>query len=232
MLGWSEILSMSNETSEELFKKDLMKYECDDKSVGFLCFGESYRQFASKDLIIPISDIRNKHGSFIIESCMLYSEEIRYNSESCRRYTRIGNMSVDVGVVLEIQKEIEKSMVKMPGVLCKIISEYSSPVCGIDVLREFVESVFKKCQSYLIDNVSRFNLTREDVLTNFVNPVNNGNINIFYSRELESRYYDKDLNKKKYMSITDKSGYIKPLIRVTHLEIQKNGRIYLNVELM
>ena len=55
--------------------------------------------------------------------------------------------------------------------------------------------------------------------------------NIFYSRELESRYYDKNLNKKKYMSITDKSGYIKPLIRVTHLEIQKNGKIYLNVEL-
>lgn len=231
MLGWSEILSMSNEKDEELFKKDLMKYECDDKSVGFLCFGESYRQFSSKDLIIPISDIRNKHGSFIIESCMLYSEAIKYSSERSCRYTCIGNMDVDV--VLEIQKEIEKSIVKMPGVLCKIISEYSSPVCGIDVLMKFYESVFKKCQSYLIDNVSRFNLTREDVLTNFVSPVNNiTNINIFYSRELESRYYDKDLNKKKYMSITDKSGYIKPLIRVTHLEIQKNGRIYLNIELM
>jgi|688.fasta_scaffold322398_1 hypothetical protein len=231
MLGWSEILTMFNEKDEELFKKDLMKYECDDKSVGFLCFGESYRQFASKDLIIPISDIRNKHCSFIIESCMLYSEAIKYSSERSCRYTCIGNMDVDVDVVLEIQKEIEKSIVKMPGVLCKIISEYSSPVCGIDVLREFVESVFKKCQSYLIDNVSRFNLTREDVLRNFVNPVNN-TINICYSRELDSRYYDKDLNKKKYMSITDKSGYIKPLIRVTHLEIQKNGRIYLNIELM
>ena len=33
------------------------------------------------------------------------------------------------------------------------------------------------------------------------------------------------------MSITDKSGYIKPLIRVTHLEIKKNGNIYLNIEL-
>ena len=221
---------MSDERAVEIFKKDLMKYECDDKSVDFLCFGESYRQFVSKDLIIPISDIRNKHGSFIIESCMLYSEAIRYSSESCGRYTSIGNMSVDVDVVLEIQKEIEKSIVKMPGVLCKIISEYSSPVCGIDVLMKIFENVFKKCQSYLIDNVSVFNLTREDVLTNFVNPVNN-NINIFYSRELESRYYDQNLNKKKYMSITDKSGYIKPLIRVTHLEIQKNGKIYLNVEL-
>ena len=230
MLGWSEMLSMLNDREILLFKKDLMKYECDDRSIGFLCFGESYRQFASKDLIIPISDIRKMHGSFIIESCMLYSEGIRYNSESCRRYTSIGNMSVDVDVVLEIQKEIEKSMVKMPGVLCKIISEYSSPVCGIDVLMKFFESVFRKCQSYLIDNVSVFNLTREDVLANFVNPVNN-NINIFYSRELESRYYDKNLNKKKYMSSTDKRGYIKPLIRVTHLEIQKNGKIYLNIEL-
>jgi len=232
MLGLSEILSMRDERAVEIFKKDLMKYECDDKSVGFLCFGESYRQFASKDVIIPISDIRNMYGSFIIESCMLYSEAIRYSSESCRRYICIGKMSVDVDVVLEIQKEIEKSIVKMPGVLCKIISEYSSPVCGIEFLMKIFENVFKKCQSYLIDNMGVFNLTREDVLKNFVNPVNNGNINIFYGRELESRYYDKNLNKKKYVSITDNSGYIKPLIRLTHLEIQKNGRIYLNVELM